>query len=122
MERCIDDENDKYGYNLRFNKIYIREPEDPINKLIIEKHIIKNVVEYVDKEVVKEVEKIVFKKMKDLDDCGICYNKKGYISFGCCNFKQCAQCCIKICETKKCPQCRLKIKMENIKSIVDNIS
>jgi len=100
-----------YNCMYKLHDIWIREPEDPNQKMIIEKEVVKIEKEYVDREVIKLVDEI--------EECFICSERKGYMSFGCCSFKQCTCCAIKSCETGKCPQCRKKVTYSDMKHILE---
>jgi hypothetical protein len=94
--------------------IYIREPEDPNQKMIIEKEIIKEV--FVDREVIQDkiVHVAAVKEINELEDCAICRDDKGYISSGCCSLRQCLKCSMKMCDKGSCPQCRRPIQSDNL--------
>lgn len=91
-----------------FRQMFIREPEDPNNLLIVEKEKIVNKEIIIEKEieVIRDVIHTEVKELDDLEDCCICYDSKAYISFGCCSLKQCIKCAVKVLNTNKCPQCR----------------
>ena len=104
---------DYYNQMYRLHAIHIREPEDPNEKMVIEKQVVKIEKEYVDREVIKLVDKIVVKEMDELEECFICSERKGYMSFGCCSFKQCT------CKTGRCPQCRRGVTLSDMKHILE---
>lgn len=95
------------GYRLGSTCMYIREPEDPNQKMVIEKEVIKEV--FVDKVVDKIVHVAAVTEMDQLEDCVICYESKGYISSDCCSLRQCLKCAVRMCEKKSCPQCRRNV-------------
>lgn len=93
------------------DNILIRKPNDT-SMIVFKEKIIEKVVE---KETI--IEKIEIKEsLNDIDDCCICYDKKGTVQFGCCSMVYCGICAIKCID--KCAQCRAPVNRDKMKTIL----
>ncbi len=96
-------------YDETTNTVFLYKYEDNSNA---------NTMQIMTEKIIEnDVNKNAIVTNNEIEECSICYENDGIMSFGCCSIKYCSKCINEICKLGKCSQCRRNVNTTDIHKI-----